>query len=155
MTFVLEKMMNPYAPPNSNDEKEGNPRDAMKARVSRPATALVIMASIQSVFVAIYLVSLFFVVLRTGFISWEIVGFALGGMQFISLILIAIGGAKLGFLESYRLARLGALLACVPLITPFMIAGIPFGLWSLRLLSDPEVRGLFPDVTAVPKQSRG
>lgn len=103
------------------------------------------MASIQSVFVAIYLVSAVLVVLSGRGVPEDIVGFTFASIQFIGLVLIAIGGAKLGFLESYRLARLGALLACVPLITPFMIAGIPFGIWSLRLLSEPVVRGSFPD----------
>ena len=145
MTFALEKMTNPYEPPIINDAKAVDPRDAIRARVSRPATALIIMASIQSVFVAIYLVSAVFVVLNGWGVPEVIVGFTLASIQFIGLVLIAIGGAKLGFLESYRLARLGALLACVPLITPFMIAGIPFGIWSLRLLSEPVVRASFPD----------
>lgn len=138
-------MTNPYESPIINDANDVDPRDAIRARVSRPATALIIMSSIQSVFVAIYLVSTVLVVLSGWGVPEDIVGLTFASIQFIGLVLIAIGGAKLGFLESYRLARLGAYLACVPLITPFMIAGIPFGLWSLRLLSDPVVRSSFPD----------
>ncbi len=138
-------MTNPYAPPTSDITLRGESRVAIKARVSRPATALIIMASIQSVFVAIYLVSAAVIVVRGGTVFDDAIGLAIGCLQFICLILIAVGAAKLGFLESYRIARLGSMLACIPFITPFMLIGIPFGIWSLRLLSDPHIRDAFPD----------
>lgn len=140
-------MTNPYAPPISNVPRSVDDRDAIKARVSRPATALIVMASIQSVFLAIYLVSWAIVVARSGSVSGVSVGVAVVCLQFVCTVLIAIGAAKLGFLESHRLARLGSLLACVPFVTPFIIVGIPFGIWSLRLLADPSVRQAFPDAS--------
>lgn len=110
------------------------------------------MASIHSVFVAIYLVSALFMVQSGGILFDGMVNTATGGIHFASLILIAVGAAKLGFLESYRLARMGAILACIPLITPFIVVGIPFGIWALRLLADPAVRDSFPDAkrAAIP-----
>ncbi|MEM6474012.1 MAG: hypothetical protein AAF802_30965 [Planctomycetota bacterium] len=74
--------------------------------------------------------------------------FVLSGLiaaQFIGLILISIGAAKLGFLESYRLAFIGSMLACIPFVTPFYFLGIPFGIWAFVLLADPAVRNSFPD----------
>lgn len=65
-------------------------------------------------------------------------------------MLIAIGGAKLGFLESLTLTQLGALLACILFITTFMIVGIRFGIWSLRLLAEPSVRAAFVDRSVRP-----
>ena len=103
------------------------------------------MASIHSVFMAIYLVAAIFLVQRGGLFFDDVVNIATGGIHFTSLILIAVGAAKLGFLESYRLARMGAILACIPLITPFIVFGIPFGIWALRLLADPAVRDSFSD----------
>lgn len=138
-------MTNPYAPPSGDATLHVETREGIKARVSRPATALIVMASIQSVFVAIYLVSAVVVLAQGGSVSDDAVGLAIGSLQFVCLILIAVGAAKLGFLESHRLARLGSSLACIPFITPFVIVGIPFGIWSLRLLADPDVRGAFPD----------
>ena len=87
--------------------------------------------------------------------SDDIIGLVIGCLQFICLILIAVGAAKLGFLESYRLARLGSLLACIPFVTPFMLIGIPFGIWALWLLADPTVRRAFPDFDSQPSQSGG
>ena len=141
-------MTNPYAPPTSSTTLDVDSREAIKSRVSRPATALIIMASTQSVAVAIYLVSGAVIVARGGSVSDDIFGLAMGVLQFVALLLIAVGAAKLGFLESHRLARLGSLLACIPFITPFIFIGIPFGIWSLRLLADPAVRDAFPDVHA-------
>lgn len=143
-------MTNPYAPPTSNMTLDVDSREAIKSRVSRPATALIIMASTQSVAVAIYLVSAAVIVARGGSVSDDIFGLAIGALQFVALLLIAVGAAKLGFLESHRLARLGSLLACIPFITPFIFIGIPFGIWSLRLLADPAVRDAFPDIDARP-----
>jgi hypothetical protein len=141
-------MTNPYAPPTNTDAMGVEPLGAIKARVSRPATALLVMASIHSVFVAIYLVSALVMVQRGGIFFDDMVNIATGGIHFTSLILITVGAAKLGFLESYRLARMGAILACIPLITPFIVVGIPFGIWALRLLADPAVRASFPDAKA-------
>jgi len=66
--------------------------------------------------------------------------------QFSSLIVIAIGAAKMGFLESYAMGRTAAILACLPFVTPFVFIGIPFGVWSLRLLADPEIIRAFHTV---------
>ncbi|PHQ35867.1 hypothetical protein CEE69_07780 [Rhodopirellula bahusiensis] len=148
-------MTNPYTPPASSAATPANDRDAIKARVSRPATALIVMASIQSVFVAIYLVSAVVVVSRGGSVSHDYVGLSIGCLQFACLMLIAIGAAKLGFLESHFMARLGSSLACIPFITPFMIVGIPFGVWSLRLLADPNVRASFPNTSPTSTQDGG
>ncbi len=107
------------------------------------------MASIHAVIVTIHLVSAGFVYyqqqLGSG-ISLLATGIAAG--QLTSMIVISIGAAKLGFLESYRMARVGSILACIPLLTPFVWLGIPFGIWALRLLRDPEIRGAFPDYPA-------
>ncbi len=48
------------------------------------------MASIQSVFVAIYLVSAAVIVVRGGTVFDDAIGLAIGCLQFICLILIAV-----------------------------------------------------------------
>lgn len=107
------------------------------------------MASIHAVFVSIHLVSAGFVYFqRIGSgISFLVTGLA--AAQLIGLIVISIGAAKFGFLESYRMARVGSILACIPFVTPFIWLGIPFGIWALQLLADSKVRGAFPDRLAL------
>ncbi len=137
---------NPFEPPNKTDTTPDDPVRDAKERLSRPATALIIMSSIQSVLVAIPLVSAVFVWFQSGLVAADIVPLTVGSLQFSGLLMIAIGAAKMGFLESYTLGRLAGFLACVPFITPFIIIGIPFGIWALRLLSDPMIESAFRSV---------
>jgi hypothetical protein len=73
------------------------------------------MGSIYSVFPAIYLVE---VLLVHGILVEE---FLVVAAFFFTGILIAVGGAKMAFMESYSMARIGAALACIPLISPFVV----------------------------------
>lgn len=111
------------------------------------------MASIHSVFVAIHLVSAGFVYFQRIGLGISFLETGLAAAQLVGLIVISIGAAKFGFLESYRMARFGSILACIPFVTPFIWVGIPFGVWSLRLLGDSEVRGAFPDRLALKGES--
>ncbi len=142
--LVFTRMTNPYAPPRSELQPNSD-HSSIRKRVSRPATALIIMSSIHAVFVTIHLVSTgmsYFQQIGSG-VSLLLTSFA--AAQLLGLIVISIGAAKLGFLESYRMARIGSILACIPFLTPFIWLGIPFGVWSLKLLNDPTVRKAFPD----------
>ncbi len=69
--------------------------------------------------------------------------FCLYFIQLACLTLIAIGSAKMGHLESYKLGRFAGILACIPMVSPFIILGIPFGIWSLRLLGRDEIKTAF------------
>jgi len=137
-------MINPYSPPTLAPEIHQDPRELARARLSRPATALIIMASIHSVFVTIVLVSSAIAFLAGNFHFDNAIDTVLASIQLISLILIAIGGAKMAFLESLPWARLGAVLACIPFLSPFIVLGIPFGIWALILLINPNDHGFFP-----------
>ncbi len=97
------------------------------------------MASIQSVFAGILLVcgTIDFVAGKLSTTEAKPLFIVL--VQFLSLVVIAVGAAKIGFLESYAMGRFAAILACIPFVSPFMIIGIPFGIWSLRLLAEPEI----------------
>lgn len=137
---------NPYEPPVGEygpDIADPDPADEeqiIRRRVSRPGTALLIMGSIYSVFPAIYLVG-FLPTLLVHRVPVE--EFPVVAAFFFTAIMIAIGGAKMAFMESYSIARIGAALACIPLISPFVLWGIPFGIWALIVLRDPKVKAAF------------
>jgi hypothetical protein len=135
-------MENPYEPPVGEfgpDIADPDFADIIRRRVSRPGTALLIMGSIYSVFPAIHLLQ---VLLIHGV---PVEDFLVRAVFFFTAILIAVGGAKMAFMESYSMARIGAILACIPLISPFVVWGIPFGIWALIVLSDPKVKAAFED----------
>ncbi len=97
------------------------------------------MAATQSVFVAILLVCGTVDFVNGKLSTSETLPLFIVFVQFLALVVIAIGAAKMGFLESYTMGCFAAILACIPFVSPFMIIGIPFGIWSLRLLAEPEI----------------
>ena len=141
--YALENIplieFNPYAAPTTQVDLTCDVVEKAKPRLARPATALITMASTHSVFAAIFLVCGTIDFLAGRMSATESLPLFVVFAQFTSLVVIAIGAAKMGFLESYTMARTAAILACIPFVTPFMIIGIPFGIWSLRLLAEPEI----------------
>ena len=141
---------NPYTAPTADAvDPSHSVIQSAKQRLSRPATALIVLASIHSVLITIPIVSIIFTLSQASSITRgqisvdEILALSIGAFQLTLLILIAIGAAKMGFLESYRMGRLGACLACIPFVTPFILLGLPFGIWSLVLLRQPEITAAF------------
>jgi hypothetical protein len=58
--------------------------------------------------------------------------------------LIAFGALKMMRLESYGLAVAAAVLSVIPcLSSPCIALGVPFGVWSLFVLMEPETRSAF------------
>lgn len=104
------------------------------------------MSSIQSVIVSLPLLDTTIGWLQGRVNSTDLLSLPLALLHFIGLIVIAVGAAKMGFLESRRLGLVGAWLACIPFATPFLIVGIPFGIWSLRLMQAPDVQAAFETV---------
>lgn len=47
-------------------------------------------------------------------------------------------------LKSYGLALTGAILAVIPGISPCCVLGIPFGIWALVVINQPDVKNAFP-----------
>lgn len=134
----MEIPENPFDPPASLDDE--SPEERAKRLVSKPATALIVLSSAHAVFDTIGLVNcVFLVIQRHPFAMPEVINYILLAMHFSSMIVISIGGAQLGYLKSRRWARVGVLLACVPMLTPFLILGVPFGIWSLMLLGDERI----------------
>jgi hypothetical protein len=70
------------------------------------------------------------------------------GLEVLMLLLqgVTIAGAlRMHSLRGYALARAGAILACIPCLSPCLVLGIPFGAWALGILARPEVREAFTD----------
>jgi len=142
-----DPIVNPYEPPSVDSQIGIEPKEQsieqIRRRVSRPGTALLIMGSIAAVFPAIAVVGWLFNLFFVGFNAIVVSNLLLSGGFLACFVMISIGGGKMASMESYRLARLGAILACIPFVTPFVFLGIPFGIWALVLLYDPEVKAAF------------
>jgi len=58
-------------------------------------------------------------------------------------ILILIGAIKMRRLESQGWATAAAVMAMIPCVSPCCILGLPFGIWALVAMGDPQVKWAF------------
>ena len=56
---------------------------------------------------------------------------------------IFVGALNMKRLRNYQLAKIGAILSVIPCVGPCYLLGIPFGIWALSVLSDPDVQKAF------------
>jgi hypothetical protein len=56
---------------------------------------------------------------------------------------ILLGALKMKKLESYGLAMTASIIAMIPCLSPCCLIGLPIGIWSLVVLSKPEVKSAF------------
>jgi hypothetical protein len=57
--------------------------------------------------------------------------------------LIIFGGIKMQSLESYGLAMTSSILSMIPCLSGCCLVGLPLGIWSIVVLSKPEVKSAF------------
>ena len=72
----------------------------------------------------------------TGALVAAIIGTVIG-------IVIILGANRMKNLQSYGLAMTSSILAMIPCISPCCLLGLPIGIWSLGVLSNPEVKQAF------------
>jgi hypothetical protein len=61
----------------------------------------------------------------------------------LSSALILFGALKMRKLESFGLAMTSSIIAMIPCVSPCCLIGLPIGIWSLVILSKPEVKSAF------------
>jgi len=60
-------------------------------------------------------------------------------------IVTLIGGLRMQRLTGYSFARIGAIIAIIPCVSPCLLLGIPFGIWGMSALNDQDVRKAFDE----------
>ena len=72
------------------------------------------------------------------------IGFAFNMIGVGIGVVILLGALKMKKLESHSWGMAASILALIPCISPCCLVGIPIGIWSLVVLSKPEVKRAFP-----------
>jgi hypothetical protein len=131
-------MINPYEPPSLPDSVAASltmePHEHVRKRLSLPATILVLMASAHASFLGL-LILIMVILWGSGRSSLGVLLFiGISSFLFVYQIFIVVGASEVRQLKSYRLGMLSMLLACIPILSPFFLLGIPFGIWGLTLL---------------------
>lgn len=70
-------------------------------------------------------------------------GIGLGLLALVIAALIIVASIKMMNLKSRGLAMTASILAMTPCFFPCCVLGLPFGIWSLVVLSKPEVKSAF------------
>jgi len=66
-----------------------------------------------------------------------------GFVGILTSVLILFGALKMKKLESYGLAMAASIIAMIPCLSPCCLIGLPIGIWSVVVLSKPEVKSAF------------
>jgi uncharacterized membrane protein YhaH (DUF805 family) len=123
--------------------------------VAGPATALIVFAILGIVLCVIGLALAFFGVSLLAFepraagpgAEEAAVQLVVSGFQaivgIVVSILILIGAIKMRRLESQGWATAAAVMAMIPCVSPCCILGLPFGIWALVAMGDPQVKWAF------------
>jgi cytochrome c oxidase assembly factor CtaG len=145
-----EKEVNPYEMPVSHvsvKTLEFEHSDLVaKARkeLARPATAIVIMSSTTSVFHSLPVINCIVGQVLYGRISINESTIAAYSLALFCLSLVeCVGAVKMGMLQSLPLSYGAAILCLIPFVSPFVVLGVPFGIWILLLLKRPHIRLAF------------
>ena len=112
-----------------------------------PAASLIALGIAGAIIGGINLVGMFFFELtpiqtwNPSVYWWSMFLFGLG---IVVVNILVVGGAlQMWRIASFRVALMGAILACVPFLGPVFFVGIPFGIWAIAILSQKSTRLLF------------
>ena len=69
------------------------------------------------------------------------------GVYFIGGLIAVFGGTAMARGKSYATAFSASVMACVPCFSPCIVLGIPFGIWAIIALRNPETKRFFEQKT--------
>ena len=145
-------MSNPYQSPQMGGRKFVGPSAAERLNV--PAIALMVTSALFIVVLALLIV-LYIVLLISGqaaamanerLVPAETVLIIRSCVAVVLILFNAFifyGAQQMRTLESYSMAMAAAIIACIPCCGPCYLLGIPFGIWSIVVLTNDEVKRAF------------
>ncbi len=80
---------------------------------------------------------------RLGFYFSTFIGYGIAFLSLISAPFIIYGGFQMMKGKRKKLVKFAAILAMLPVTACCFIVGLPFGIWSLIVLSKPEIKAIF------------
>jgi hypothetical protein len=108
-----------------------------------PAMALIVFSVMSLPYLLIPLPLLVVGLIAAGPDREALWSLPLGWLNAVSSVFVLTGALKMRTLTSYRQARIAALAACIPLLSPAIYFGVPFGIWAVIVLNRPTIRSRF------------
>lgn len=147
-SYTTARSENPYQAPDTY--AVARPLD----RLSTPATGLIVLSILgiagQAICILANLGSIMVGANRFGrvqdvpeLVIEPIVSVGFGGLGLVLSVLVLVGALHMKRLESYSLAMTAAIVSVIPCLAPCCVFSLPFGIWALVVLSDPQVKAAF------------
>ena len=123
--------------------------------IKSPATALLVAGILNAAFSAFVLIGGIARVFllqeqlpaddaeRYGFIAGTVLGYGIALLSLILSPVIIYGAVKMMKAQSFKIARVAAVLAVIPLTSCCFVVSIPVGIWALIVLGRSETRAIF------------
>lgn len=138
--------VNPYEPPSLPPDAPPAPgtpehRDAVKSLLYWPAVILIVLAALSAIAQGMALARPH---IGNGANAADQSGDGLVNVLALFVnIATVIGAHRMMNLESYRSAMVAAVVSVIPICSPCIVLGIPFGIWAIVLLRRPDVKAAF------------
>lgn len=138
----MQVKSNPYNPPADL----GSPKDAHSLTVRRikiPTTALIALISIQVIgyFVAGLIGTI--AAFKGARFSFSILELLISAFHLLLMLFMLRAMLQIRRLQGLRNGRIAAGLACIPVLSPWIWIGIPFGFWLTVVLAKSETANAF------------
>jgi hypothetical protein len=136
--------VNPYASPVDVAMPAVDPRKQALAKLRGPSSGLLILSSAW-ILIGLLAIALGLLSLLDDSAGPLFDAFGFGQLIAVlaSNLFIAFGTFCMRQGRRYRIAFATAVLASIPVLSPFVWLGIPLGIWTLVVLRRPEVRAAF------------
>jgi hypothetical protein len=112
-----------------------------------PASALMVLAGTQMLVISVFVVRVLLWISRKHQVTisklLEQSELTIPLLSFGCCLFICIGATRMWELRSLWFCRMVAIAACIPVVTPLVWIGVPFGIWAAVLLFRKDVAAKF------------
>jgi hypothetical protein len=136
--------VNPYASPQFVEPVAS--AEAVRGRLLAPAIILIVLSAISLI---AYAASLAIRLLAGTIVPDQMdssakVGYLVGTfLPPLCNLVTLLGAVDMLRMRKYRNAMTAAIIACIPLCSSCLVLGIPFGIWAIVILRQPETIAAF------------
>ena len=145
--YTLPQSESPLASPYQAPRAVGKQPQTVTAvaeRVRAPAICLIVLSSVCLAILGLAMM-IFVLAAAVGEADdvSSVLNLLMGLVQLGVSLVMLVGAINMLKLRNRGLAMAGAILGMIPVISPCCILGLPFGIWSVTVMNDPEVQRAF------------
>lgn len=133
----------PYAPKPQQSQPQPYVGPPPESQVQLPAIFMIVLGGLSMPFCLLAMVNQLAQAGRGRPAGEALVGGVMMLGVLVLSIIVIVGGINLMKLKNKTMAMMAAIICCIPCCGPCVIFSIPFGIWSLVVMNDPQVSRAF------------